>query len=429
MAAAIDVSLPARFEGLWKPFRYKVGVGGRAGLKSWTFARTLLLMASMRKLRILCTREVQESIAQSVHYLLKGQIERMGLAPWWDVQKGVIRGPRGSEFIFAGLSDQTAESLKSYEDVDIVWCEEAHAITKRSWDILIPTIRKSGSEIWISLNPELDTDETYSRFVAYPPPRTLLIYTDWSYAASLGLLSSEALEEVQTAKRTMAQADFNNIWGGQPRAAAAGAIYAGEMQTLTTQQRVQHRVDYDSGLKVHLVLDLGWADSTAVGFVQRHLSSVRFIDYMEESQRTENWLSARFREKDYNYGRMYLPHDAFHHGNDGKTPAGRWDVLGWDVVPWEEIGPMRQDVENGIKAVRDMLPRSYFDSIKCARLIECIKRYRRNIPVATGEATGPRHDAYSHGADMLRYTAVNIEHMTNDNHKRQKLTYPSLGTV
>ena len=165
MAGQVEAWFPDKLRFLFQPARYKVVRGGRGSGKSWGFARSLLIQGSARTLRVLCTREVQKSIQQSVHQLLKDQIEALGLSAFYEVLATEIRGKNGTQFFFSGLSDQTAESLKSFEGVDVCWCEEAQAISKRSWDILIPTIRKDGSEIWVSFNPQLESDETYRRFV------------------------------------------------------------------------------------------------------------------------------------------------------------------------------------------------------------------------------------------------------------------------
>lgn len=90
-----------------------------------------------------------------------------------------MRGPNGTEFLFAGLQDHTVDSIKSFEGLDRAWVEEAQSVSKRSLDVLIPTIRKDGSEIWISMNPELDTDEPYVRFVANPPPDSVVVQINW----------------------------------------------------------------------------------------------------------------------------------------------------------------------------------------------------------------------------------------------------------
>lgn len=159
---------------LEEPSRYKVAWGGRGGAKSWGFARALLAMCFMRKTRILCTREVQKSIRDSVHRLISDQIEGLGLSSQFEVLRDEIRGPNGSQFLFAGLSDKTVDSIKSFEGVDVVWVEEAQGVSERSWAVLIPTIRAPGSEIWMSLNPDQDTDPTFKRFIKDPPPNAIV---------------------------------------------------------------------------------------------------------------------------------------------------------------------------------------------------------------------------------------------------------------
>lgn len=174
-----NVQFPEALQFLFEPHRYKVAYGGRGSAKSWGFARSLLVQAASRKMRILCTREVQKSIKDSVHKLLSDQIQAMGLGGHFDVLNTEIRGINGSEFIFGGLADHTVESIKSYEGIDVCWVEEAQSVSKRSWDILIPTIRKEGSEIWVTFNPELDTDETYKRFVENSPTDSVVVKMNW----------------------------------------------------------------------------------------------------------------------------------------------------------------------------------------------------------------------------------------------------------
>jgi len=136
---------PEKLQFLFNPKRYKVAHGGRGSGKSWGFARALLLQGASEPLRILCTREVQKSIKDSVHKLLTDQIEALGLGWFYQVLENEIRGKNGTEITFAGLATHTIESIKSYEGVDRVWVEEGQVVRKRSWDVLIPTIRKPGS--------------------------------------------------------------------------------------------------------------------------------------------------------------------------------------------------------------------------------------------------------------------------------------------
>lgn len=149
--------------------RYKVFYGGRGGRKSWEVARSLILKASQSKKLVLCTREIQNSISDSVLRLLESQIELLGLNWFFEVQRSTIIGRNGSEFIFKGLNNMTIDSIKSLEGADICWVEEAHSVSDRSWSILIPTIRKQGSEINITFNPDLEDDPVYTRFIKNTP--------------------------------------------------------------------------------------------------------------------------------------------------------------------------------------------------------------------------------------------------------------------
>jgi len=161
----MSIQVASKFKPLREPKRYKVYYGGRGGMKSWGFAQQLLLIAASKPTRILCTRELQGSIRESVHKLLSDTINRMELHGFFDIAVNTITGKNGSSIIFEGLKNNTTK-IKSMEGIDIVWCEEAEAITEYSWDLLIPTIRKAGSEIWISFNPADEMDATYQKFVS-----------------------------------------------------------------------------------------------------------------------------------------------------------------------------------------------------------------------------------------------------------------------
>jgi phage terminase large subunit len=114
-----------------------------------------------------------------VHHLLQSQIAALGLESFYEVQNSTIKGANGSEFVFAGLRNNPAR-IKSFEGVDGVWVEEAQTVSKSSWEVLIPTIRRESSEIWLTFNPELATDETYQRFVANPPSDAVVVKINWS---------------------------------------------------------------------------------------------------------------------------------------------------------------------------------------------------------------------------------------------------------
>lgn len=156
--------LPDWAELLFQPKRYKSLRGGRGSAKSHTVAKVLLIKGRQNPLRILCSREFQNSINESVHKLLESQVEAMKMQDFYTVYKNAILGKNGTQFFFKGVH-MNVYSIKSMEGIDILWLEEAQTISKASWDILVPTIRKPGSEIWATFNPENDDDPTYTRFV------------------------------------------------------------------------------------------------------------------------------------------------------------------------------------------------------------------------------------------------------------------------
>jgi phage terminase large subunit len=395
----VTADFPAKLQPLFKPARYKVLYGGRGGAKSWGVARALLILVAERGLRILCTREVQNSIKDSVHRLLGDQIKNLGYESLFTVLRDEIRcNGNGGLFLFAGLSDLTVDSIKSFEGVDVVWVEEGHSVTKRSWSILIPTIRKDGSEIWVTFNPELDTDETYVRFVVTPPPDTVLIPMSWRDNPWFSDLLRKEKDHLEATDKE----EYENVWEGKPRTVVAGAIYGKEVHA-TIEGRRFRPVPYDPLLLVHTVWDLGWNDQTTIIFVQRLGGELRVIDYYEESFTTYAQDVQALEKRGYRYGDDWLPHDGRSKTKaaDGKSPEELLRTLGR-----KPLIVSQHDVEVGIKAARLVFGRCYFDVDKTGRLMECLKRYRRRINQTTQQPEGPLHDEYSHGADAFRGLAM-----------------------
>ena len=179
--AVSRIRFPKKFEALFQPekTRYRIFYGGRGGAKSWCFARALLAKGTKDPMRILCAREFQTSIKDSVHKLLSDQIYALGMESFYEITQTTIRGINGTEFIFAGIKNNT-NNIKSIEGIDICWVEEAQSVSANSWNVLIPTIRKQDSEIWVSFNPELPTDETWKRFVENPPESSVVVKVNWN---------------------------------------------------------------------------------------------------------------------------------------------------------------------------------------------------------------------------------------------------------
>lgn len=370
-------------------------------------------MGAERPLRILCGRETQKSISESVHQLLKDQISALGLEAFYSVQETVIKGLNGTEFYFTGLRQQNVTSIKSFEGCDIAWVEEAQVVSKRSWTILTPTIRKPGSEIWVSFNPELDTDETYVRFVVNPPEDALVIpinYDDNPWFP-------DVLEKERLHMKATDPEEYENVWEGKPKTVVAGAIYKNEILKVYEDQRIRG-VPYDPLLKVHTVWDLGWNDLMTISLVQRLNSEIRVIEYLEMNHTTLAECVAELETRKYRWGKDFIPHDGRAKNiQTGKSAEELLNALGRSVEIVEEIG-----VEQGIKAARLLFPRVYFDKDKAAGLVNRLKRYRRAINITTNEPGAPLHDENSHGADNFRYLAVIADKMKNESMK--PINYP-----
>lgn len=405
---SIKASFPKKAEFLFQPWRYKILRGGRSSSKSWNAARALLIQGAMKPLRILCAREVQNSIKQSVHQVLRDQIVLLGLEDFYRVTDNDITGKNGTLFSFTGLSNLTVDTIKSFEGYDIAWVEEGQVISDRSWKILTPTIRKDGSEIWVTYNPDLESDPTHMRFTINPPKDCCNVLMNWR--------DNPWFNEVMEAERLLCKEqfpdDYDNIWEGKCRPAVEGAVYYKQVELAEEQGRICD-VPYDPLLKVHLFFDLGWADSTTIGMVQRKTSELRFIDYISGSQRPLDDYSRELREKGYNWGKVFLPHDGFSKMlQTGKSSADILSALGWEVIQRGEMA--EQSVEEGIRISRLRFGQVYIDRIKCARLLESLKRYRRHIKDKSKEAGNPVHDEFSHGADMFRYACINADNLTNE---------------
>lgn len=399
--AISKAQFPIKLEGLFKPSRYKVLQGGRGGAKSWGIARALLIKGAKDQMRILCAREFMTSMKDSVHKLLSDQIQALGLTGFYEITQASIRGANGTEFAFVGLKNNVA-NVKSYEGVDICWVEEAQTVSRLSWNVLIPTIRKEKSEIWVSFNPELETDETYQRFVANPPEDCISIKINWSDNPWF----PEVLRLEKDSLKARDLEAYNQVWEGLCRKSVDGAIFGRELQQAELDGRIT-RVPYDATKPVHAIFDLGWADSTSIWFLQFVGMETRLIRYIEDSQKTMSHYLATMQTYGYVYDTVWLPHDA---QNKTLAAAGRTieDIVraaGYKT----QILP-KVPILDSINAARTIFPSCYFDREHAAEGINCLRHYRYEVDPETKQfSRSPLHDHYSHGADAFRYIGLMIK--------------------
>jgi len=399
---------PEKLACLFQPAksRYRVLYGGRGGAKSWGIARALLIKGAKDPLRILCAREFMTSMKDSVHKLLCDQIDDLSLNGMYEITQNTIRGKNGTEFNFVGLRNNIA-NVKSFEGVDICWVEEAQSVSGRSWDVLIPTIRKEESEIWISFNPELETDETYQRFVLNPPENSVVTKINWN--DNPWFPDTLRLEKDSLKLRDM-QA-YNTVWEGICRQTVDGAVFARELQQADLENRIT-RVGYDPSKPVHAVFDLGWSDATAIWFVQFIGMETRLIRYIEDSQKTITDYLAKMQTFGYIYDTLWLPHDA---ENKTLAAAGRSIEQIVKSMGYKTRIIPRTPIADSINAARTLFRNCWFDRENCHDGLQCLRHYRYEVDPETKQfSKNPLHDQYSHGADAFRMLGL----MVNEPKKR-----------
>lgn len=383
----LAAEFPSKLEPLFRPARYKVLYGGRGGAKSWGAARALLVLAAQRRLRALCAREFQISIIDSVHKLLAEQIDALGLSRVYDVQQASIRCTlTGSEFIFSGLRSN-ATKIKSMEGVDICWVEEAQTVSAESWEILVPTIRKPGSEIWATLNPDQDDDPTYVRFIKSPPPGAVVIHVGWQ---DNPWIPQVLLDEKDYLYRVDPEAAAH-VWGGQTRRNSVAQVLRG-------------RYVVESFEPVTSPEGLAWSGpyyGADWGFAVDPTTLVRL------------WVHGRT---------LYVEHEAYGVGVDlddtpalfERVPGAKKHTIRADSSRPETISHMRRhgfqmlgaakgpgSVEDGVEHLR-----SYEKIIihpRCERTAEEARLWSYKVDKLTGDVKPELADKHDHCWDAIRY--------------------------
>lgn len=209
----MKASLNPALREFWEtPARNRVLYGGRASSKSWDAAGVALYATQADKLKVMCVRQFQNRIDDSVYTLLKSRIDDFGFNSKFNILRNTIHSDMGSQFIFYGLW-RHIEEIKSTEGVDILWIEEGHNLTKEQWEILEPTIRKEGSQVWIIFNPRLVTDFVYRKFILNTPPNTIVRLINYTENPFL----SQTMLDIIQAKKDEDEDEFNHIYLGEPR--------------------------------------------------------------------------------------------------------------------------------------------------------------------------------------------------------------------
>lgn len=396
------------FAPLLEPSRYKAAHGGRGSGKSHFFAEMLVEQAILKPgYRAACIREVQRTLAQSVKKLIEDKIETHNLGGYFEVQESQIKTPGGGVIIFQGMQNHTADSVKSFEGFDVAYVEEAQSLSQRSLDLLRPTIRKEGSELWFAWNPRHDTDAVDLFFRGGRTHHdAVIIQANWQDNPWFpDVLRQEMLDDYRSDPEKAA-----HVWGGGYEVYSAGSYYGKFIAAAEREGRVG-AYPYDPALPVKTSWDIGVDDYTAIWFFQENWSAgkprVRVIDYYETSGDGADIIVAdALRPKPYKYGAHHLPHDVEVREWGAGARTRRSTLQGLGVSPI--LVGVAQAPEERINASRALLPICEFDNNERVALgLKRLRRYGRKFNENMGVFQGPLHDENSHGADAFGEYAIN----------------------
>lgn len=377
-----------------KHYRYNVAYGGRGSAKSWSIARILLLLASQSKMRILCTREIQESIKDSVHKLLKDQIDLLELQGFI-VQNDVIKHINGSEFIFTGLY-RSITKIKSMEAIDICWIEEAESISAMSWEVLDPTIRKPNSKIFISFNPRYENDVIYKNFVITPPDNAYVIKVNYND-------NKHFPAELEAQRVHMQRTDpelYLHIWEGEIKKNTEEIIFSGKWII----------EDFETPKDAHFYFGADWGFSNDPNTVNR-----MFIGHHKDFGNNCLFLDYELNDRPYDDDTRRTSTELKDLPTfwKGMPEIDKYKVIADSARP-ETISHMRQEgfnvkgaikgansVEEGVEFIRS------FDKViihpRCKNTIFEFGNYKFKVDARSGQVTRQIVDKHNHHIDAIRY--------------------------
>lgn len=386
----VRVQTPEAFEFLYAPplgsVRYRVAYGGRGGAKSWSFGRAALLHGMARPLRVLCAREYQNSIRDSVHHLLRDQVNALGLDAFYAVEQARIYGANGTSIIFHGLR-RDPHTIKSLEGVNLCWVEEAHAISAESWQLLVPTIRAEGSEIWATFNPDAETDPLYDYFVTSPPASAIVRKVGWQDNPFL----SEALRlEREEMLRRDPEAEAH-VWGGEPWQRTDAQVFGGRYSIEEFEAGAGWEGPYYGA-------DWGFAQDPSCLYRAWIFDSRLWVDY---EARGVGWSMARL-DSEFR-----------------KVPGADEHTIRADAARPETINELKLrglkvvaakkwpgSVEDGIEYLR-----SYEGVVihpRCPGAAQDARLYRYKTDSRTGDVLPALVDAHNHFWDAIRYALAPV---------------------
>lgn len=429
------IDTPRVFRPLLEPSRYKGAWGGRGGGKSHFFAERLIEDSlAERGLRSVCIREIQRTLRDSSKRLIEDKLKSFGLgeADGFRVWNELIQTPGDGVITFVGMADSSADSIKSLEGFKRAWVEEAQTLSHRSLELLRPTIRDEGSEIWFSWNPRRKTDPV-DVMLRGPerPTGAVVVKVSWSDNPFF----SQTLEQERLDCLRISPEQYAHIWDGDYAGVASGAYYAKVIAEAREEGRIS-RCGADPLLTLRAFFDIGGtgarADAVAIWVAQFVGREFRVLDYYEAVGQPlathVNWLRGRNYTPDRLH--IWLPHDG---AQSDKVYAVSYESAlrdaGYKVVVVPNQG--RGAAGARIEAARRIFPSCWFNEATTAPGIDALGWYHERRDEARGIGLGPEHDWASHGADAfgLLATCAESDMKAARRHRPAVIEYPNYGVI
>lgn len=405
----LQIHTARAFVPLLQPARYKGAYGGRGSGKSHFFAEMLVEEAIRRPgLRGVCIREMQKSLRESAKRLIEDKIAQLGVGSHFDVQADLIKTPGDGLIIFQGMQDHTAESIKSLEGFDIAWVEEAQTLSARSLQMLRPTIREDGSELWFSWNPRRKVDPVDAMLRGLElPTDAIVVKANWQDNPWF----PEVLDQERKDCLRVDPDQYGHIWDGDYVGVISGAYFAKSLTEAKDSGRIG-RVAADPLMTYRAYWDIGGtgakADACAIWITQHIGREIRVLDYYEAVGQPlaahVNWL----RESGYGAALCILPHDGV--TNDRVFTVSYESELiraglKVQVVKNQGAGAAMQRIQ----ATRGLFPSIWFDEKKTESGRAALGWYHEKRDEARGIGLGPEHDWSSHAADAFGLMCVSYQ--------------------
>lgn len=407
----IDIPVARVFLPLLESASYKGAYGGRGSGKSH-FLAGLVIRDSIcnRGMRTVCIREVQKTLMQSAKSTLEGKLAefRLGEADGFKVYADRIATPGDGIIIFQGMQDHTAESIKSLEGFGRAWVEEAQTLSKRSLDLLIPTIRVAGSSIAFSWNPRKENDPVDVLFRGKNPPKSMVcVRANWSDNPWWNDKQEEDRLHYLAGDRAL----YDHIYEGEYARVLEGAYYAESINEARRSGRITN-IAVDPLVQLRAYWDIGGAgakaDANAIWVCQFVDRQINVLDYIEGQGQVLGYYVDELRRRGYGGATCFLPHDGLNTNNvSGKRYADHLSDAGFTavIIPNQGMGAAMQRIE----ALRRLFPRMWFDH-KCEESgLKALGFYHERRDDKREVGLGPEHDWSSHCADAAGLMAIDYQ--------------------